>query len=135
MRCGSQLLFQIFQGSVDDGLILDDAYVPGFQVRDQLPCRALQHLQPIIDRALASQDYAEAIKAIAQRIALEATIEGNKPEEKITRMEAAIAEAHERYAEREKELGEDMLRQNPRYLTLSKSFDTFFSFGPVPLLP
>jgi 2-keto-4-pentenoate hydratase/2-oxohepta-3-ene-1,7-dioic acid hydratase in catechol pathway len=26
---------------------------------------------------------------------------------------------------------EDILRQNPRYLTLSKSFDTFFGFGPV----
>ena len=25
---------------------------------------------------------------------------------------------------------EDILRRNPRYLTLSKSFDTFFSFGP-----
>ena len=25
---------------------------------------------------------------------------------------------------------EDILRKNPRYLTLSKSFDTFFSFGP-----
>jgi len=25
---------------------------------------------------------------------------------------------------------EDILRQNPRYLTVSKSFDTFFSFGP-----
>lgn len=25
---------------------------------------------------------------------------------------------------------EDILRQNPRYLTLAKSFDTFFSFGP-----
>ena len=25
---------------------------------------------------------------------------------------------------------EDILKQNPRYLTLSKSFDTFFSFGP-----
>lgn len=25
---------------------------------------------------------------------------------------------------------EDILRQNPRYLTRSKSFDTFFSFGP-----
>jgi 2-keto-4-pentenoate hydratase/2-oxohepta-3-ene-1,7-dioic acid hydratase in catechol pathway len=28
---------------------------------------------------------------------------------------------------------EDILRKNPRYLTLSKSFDTFFSFGPVVL--
>jgi 2-keto-4-pentenoate hydratase/2-oxohepta-3-ene-1,7-dioic acid hydratase in catechol pathway len=26
---------------------------------------------------------------------------------------------------------EDILRQNPRYLTRAKSFDTFFSFGPV----
>ena len=25
----------------------------------------------------------------------------------------------------------DVLRKNPRYLTRSKSFDTFFSFGPV----
>jgi len=25
---------------------------------------------------------------------------------------------------------EDILKQNPRYLTMSKSFDTFFSFGP-----
>lgn len=30
---------------------------------------------------------------------------------------------------------EDILRQNPRYLTLSKSFDTFFSFGPVLVTP
>ena len=30
---------------------------------------------------------------------------------------------------------EDILRQNPRYLTVSKSFDTFFSFGPQLLTP
>ncbi len=30
---------------------------------------------------------------------------------------------------------EDILRKNPRYLTRSKSFDTFFSFGPVMLTP
>ncbi len=30
---------------------------------------------------------------------------------------------------------EDILRQNPRYLTRSKSFDTFFSFGPQLLTP
>lgn len=30
---------------------------------------------------------------------------------------------------------EDILRQNPRYLTLAKSFDTFFSFGPAVLTP
>ncbi|ARI76406.1 fumarylacetoacetate hydrolase family protein [Halobacillus mangrovi] len=30
---------------------------------------------------------------------------------------------------------EDILRRNPRYLTRSKSFDTFFSFGPQLLTP
>jgi len=30
---------------------------------------------------------------------------------------------------------EDILRQNPRYLTMSKSFDTFFSFGPCMVTP
>jgi 2-keto-4-pentenoate hydratase/2-oxohepta-3-ene-1,7-dioic acid hydratase in catechol pathway len=30
---------------------------------------------------------------------------------------------------------EDILRKNPRYLTRSKSFDTFFSFGPVLITP
>jgi len=30
---------------------------------------------------------------------------------------------------------EDILRRNPRYLTMSKSFDTFFSFGPVLVTP
>jgi 2-keto-4-pentenoate hydratase/2-oxohepta-3-ene-1,7-dioic acid hydratase in catechol pathway len=30
---------------------------------------------------------------------------------------------------------EDILRQNPRFLTRAKSFDTFFSFGPVVLTP
>jgi len=30
---------------------------------------------------------------------------------------------------------EDILRKNPRYLTLAKSFDTFFSFGPHLITP
>jgi len=30
---------------------------------------------------------------------------------------------------------EDILRRNPRFLTRSKSFDTFFSFGPVVVTP
>jgi 2-keto-4-pentenoate hydratase/2-oxohepta-3-ene-1,7-dioic acid hydratase in catechol pathway len=30
---------------------------------------------------------------------------------------------------------EDILQQNPRYLTMSKSFDTFFSFGPQLVTP
>ncbi|MFP3416371.1 fumarylacetoacetate hydrolase family protein, partial [Bacillus sp. SIMBA_074] len=30
---------------------------------------------------------------------------------------------------------EDILQRNPRYLTRSKSFDTFFSFGPHLVTP
>lgn len=30
---------------------------------------------------------------------------------------------------------EDILRKNPRYLTVSKNFDTFFSFGPFIITP
>lgn len=30
---------------------------------------------------------------------------------------------------------ESILRKNPRYLTISKNFDTFFSFGPVLITP
>ena len=37
--------------------------------------------------------YPEAIKAIGRKIALEGIIQGNKPEEKITRLEAEIAKA------------------------------------------
>jgi len=58
-----------------------------------LPKTAVEHLEPIIEQALAEKDYDEAIKAIGKRIALEGNIQGNKPEEKITRMEAEIEKA------------------------------------------
>ncbi len=62
-------------------------------IQQGLPKTAIEHLQPIIDEALEERAYPEAIKAIAMKIALEGNIEGNKPEERITRMEAAIAES------------------------------------------
>jgi uncharacterized protein YfaS (alpha-2-macroglobulin family) len=58
-----------------------------------LPKTAIEHLQPIIDGALKDKAYPEAIKAIAKRISLEGSIEGNKPEEKIVRLEAEIEKA------------------------------------------
>jgi len=58
-----------------------------------LPRTAIEHLEPIIAGALAEKAYPEAIKAIGRKIALEGTIEGNKPEEKIVRLEAEIAKA------------------------------------------
>jgi hypothetical protein len=58
-----------------------------------LPKTAIENLEPIIAGAMQDKAYAEAIKAIAKRIALEGNIEGNKPEEKIVRMKAEIAKA------------------------------------------
>ena len=58
-----------------------------------LPKTAIEKLAPIIEQAMADKAYPEAIKAVARRIAFEGQIEGNKAEEKITRMEAEIAKA------------------------------------------
>src|SRR5436309_15965809 len=58
-----------------------------------LPKSAAEALRPIIDQAIRDRAWAEATRAVAQRIALEANIQGNKPEEKIRRMQAEIAQA------------------------------------------
>src|SRR5437867_9294335 len=58
-----------------------------------LPKTAIEILGPITQGALRDRAWAEAVRAIAQRIALEGTIQGNKPEEKIRRMQAEIARA------------------------------------------
>ncbi|HLP03362.1 MAG TPA: alpha-2-macroglobulin family protein [Opitutaceae bacterium] len=58
-----------------------------------LPKTAIERLEPIIAGALADNAHAEAVRAIGRKIALEGLIEGNKPEEKITRLEAEIAKA------------------------------------------
>lgn len=65
-----------------------------YEARDQgLPKTAIEELKPIIVDALQNKRHAEAIKAICTKIAMEGNIEGNKPEEKITRLEAEIAKA------------------------------------------
>lgn len=58
-----------------------------------LPKTAIAELEPIIASALRDKAYPEAIKAISKKIALEGTIQGNHPEERITRLEAEIAQA------------------------------------------
>jgi hypothetical protein len=63
---------------------VDDAMNQG------LPQTAIEKLQPIIDGALADKAYDEAIKAIGIKILNEGNIQGNRPEEKIVRMRAAI---------------------------------------------
>src|SRR5262245_2698410 len=62
-------------------------------VNKGLPKTAIQELEPIIEAALKDKAYPEAVRAIAKKIALEGNIQGNKPEERITRMKAEIAKA------------------------------------------
>src|SRR5512140_3109544 len=62
-------------------------------IKRGLPKTAITNLEPIIQGALKDKAYAEAVKAIGQKIALEGNIQGNKPEEKITRLRAEIAKA------------------------------------------
>lgn len=58
-----------------------------------LPKTAITALEPIIAEAMEAKRYDEAIKAICTKIALEGTIQGNKPEEKVVRLEAEIEQA------------------------------------------
>ncbi len=58
-----------------------------------LPQTAITNLEPIISAALKEKAYAEAVKAIGQKIALEGNIQGHKAEERVTRLETEIAKA------------------------------------------
>src|SRR5262249_37718289 len=58
-----------------------------------LPRTAISHLEPIIAAAMKDKAYPEAIKAICRKITLEGNIQGNRPEEKIVRLKAALAQA------------------------------------------
>ena len=62
-------------------------------VKQGLPKTAIEALDPIIKETLAEKAYGEAVKAIGRKIVLEGNIQGNKPEEKIIRMQAEIARA------------------------------------------
>src|SRR5205807_6652502 len=62
-------------------------------INQGLPRTAITNLEPIIQDALREKAYAEAVKAIGEKINLEGTVQGNKAEEKITRLEAEIAKA------------------------------------------
>ncbi len=58
-----------------------------------LPKTAIAELEPIITSAIKQKAFPEAIRAVALKISLEGNIQGNKPEEKITRLEKAIADS------------------------------------------
>jgi hypothetical protein len=58
-----------------------------------LPKTAIDALDPIIKEALADKAYAEATRAIVRRTVLEGTIQGDKPEERIMRLESEMGRA------------------------------------------
>ncbi|MFO0796702.1 MAG: alpha-2-macroglobulin family protein [Gemmataceae bacterium] len=60
-------------------------------VNKGLPKTAIQELEPIIAAAIKDKAYPEAVKAVCTKINLEGNIQGNKPEEKVVRLKAAIA--------------------------------------------
>src|SRR5215831_5533452 len=48
-------------------------------IKQGLPKSAITNLEPIIQGALKDKAYAEAVKAIGRKIALEGNMQGNKP--------------------------------------------------------
>lgn len=58
-----------------------------------LPKTAIEKLGSILEGAKADKSYPELVRALGLKIALEGNIEGNKPEEKIFRLQAEIGKA------------------------------------------
>ncbi|HNQ90291.1 MAG TPA: alpha-2-macroglobulin family protein [Verrucomicrobiota bacterium] len=59
-------------------------------VEKGLPRTAIEHLDPIYQAALADKAWGEAVKALGWKLALEADLEGDKPGERIRRLEAEM---------------------------------------------
>ena len=61
-------------------------------INKRLPQTAIEALEPIIQTALQEGKHAEAAKAIALKITMEGSIQGDKPEERIIRLQAVMAD-------------------------------------------
>ena len=57
---------------------------------DGLPKTAVEKLEPIISAAVGEKNFPEALNSICEKIVQETNIQGNKAEEKITRLEAVV---------------------------------------------
>lgn len=62
-------------------------------INEGLPQTAIDHLKKIIPEAMKQGKLGEAVKALTQSIVLEGNIQGNKAEEKVTRLEKEIETA------------------------------------------
>jgi len=64
-------------------------------IENGLPRTAIDHLKEFIPKALKKEEYGLAMKGICKQLVLEANIQGNKPEEKVTRLTEEIEKAPE----------------------------------------
>jgi hypothetical protein len=86
---------RVFQQEIE-GLSREDLWKKVQDATNKgLPRTAVKYITPIIEDAVESEDYAEAIRAIGQKVALEGEIQGNKPEEKILMLEEELIDAPE----------------------------------------
>lgn len=69
----------------------DDLWKKVEDAQDEgLPETAIKAIEPIYQKALKEKEIAQACRALAEKIVLEGEIQGNKPEEKIQRLEEEI---------------------------------------------
>ncbi len=61
--------------------------------RQGQPATALERLRPILDATLREQAWPEAVRAVGTRIALETSIQGERPEERVRRLVAEATSA------------------------------------------
>ena len=64
-------------------------------IENGLPRTAIEHLKEFIPKALKKEEYGLAMKGICKQLVLEANIQGDKPEEKVTRLTEEIGKAPE----------------------------------------
>ncbi len=82
---------------ISTGYSSTDKYWQQFEeaLQDGLPKTAIEHLDKILEIAQKEKNYGEWMTALTDKIVLEATIQGNRPEEKVKRLkqELKIADA------------------------------------------
>ncbi|MFZ2955965.1 MAG: alpha-2-macroglobulin family protein [Candidatus Ozemobacteraceae bacterium] len=87
------ILLVVLFGNVQPALAIDQAedWSPVEKaIADGLPKTAVEKLDIILSAALAKKKFGEAARALTKKIVLEGTIQGNKAEEKIVRLEKEI---------------------------------------------
>lgn len=95
LACGTLSVVGILWASPEESPEGDKWKAVREAMEKQLPQTAIQELEPIIKAALGAKNYPEACRAVAWKISLEGTIQGDKPEERITRLQATLKDLPE----------------------------------------